>query len=92
MSMAFGDMKVVLTGPWVSFQEKVITQRKADGSGAARDFSLALCSPPSHAFLLLRCHRHDIGTDLVVCFEPAEPEILNKPFENDYLASGILFQ
>lgn len=41
--MAFDDMKVVLTGPWVSCQEKVIPQRKADRSGAARDFSLALC-------------------------------------------------
>lgn len=74
-SMAFDDMKVVLTGPWVSFQERVITQSKADRSGAAIAFSLALCSSPSHAFLLLWCHGDDIGTDLVACFEPAEPEV-----------------
>lgn len=79
--MAFDDVKVVLTGPWVGFRERVITQSEADRSGAATAFSRALCSPPlgtvltpSHVFLPLRCHRDDIGTDLVACFEPAELE------------------
>lgn len=44
--MAFDDVKVVLTGPWVSFRERVITQSEVDRSGVATAFSRALCSPP----------------------------------------------
>lgn len=72
--MVFDDIKVVLTGPWVSFQEKVITQSEADHSGATTAFSLALCSPPSH-ISAVGCHRENVSTDLVACFEPAEPEV-----------------